>query len=88
MRRAPWRTSTGRTLAPELYDGVIIPALSMAEQDRHKGALEPVRRDFLFLSIKEMVVEFSEKAVAAERRSVGSGGRAFRNRPDFRGARE
>lgn len=50
---------------PELYDGVIIPALSMAEQDRHKGALEPVRRDFLFLSIKEMVVEFSEKAVAA-----------------------
>jgi len=50
---------------PELYDGVIIPALTMAEQDRHKGALEPVRRDFLFLSIKEMVVEYSEKAVAA-----------------------
>jgi hypothetical protein len=50
---------------PELYDSVIIPALSMAEQDRHKGALEPVRRDFLFLSIKEMLVEFSEKAAAA-----------------------
>ena len=48
----------------ELYDGVIIPALSMAEQDRHKGALEPVRRDFLFLSIREMVVEFAEKTVA------------------------
>jgi len=49
----------------ELYDAVIIPALSMAEQDRHKGTLEPARRDFLFLSIKEMVVELSEKAVIA-----------------------
>ena len=47
---------------------MIIPALSMAEQDRHKGALEPVRRDFLFLSIKEMVVEFSEKTVADDGR--------------------
>uniref|UniRef100_Q022Z7 AI-2E family transporter n=1 Tax=Solibacter usitatus (strain Ellin6076) TaxID=234267 RepID=Q022Z7_SOLUE len=55
----------GHTLS-ELYDFVIIPALSMAEQDRHKGALEPVRRDFLFLSIKEMVVEFSEKTGADE----------------------
>ncbi len=49
----------------ELYDAVIVPALSLAEQDRHKGALEPARRDFLFLSLKEMVVEFSEKTVAA-----------------------
>jgi predicted PurR-regulated permease PerM len=50
----------------ELYDTVIVPALYMAEQDRHKGSLEPVRRDFLFLSIKEMVVEYSEKFAAAE----------------------
>jgi hypothetical protein len=50
----------------ELYDSVIVPALGMAEQDRHKGSLEPVRRDFLFLSIKEMVVEYSEKVAAAE----------------------
>jgi hypothetical protein len=49
---------------PELYDRVIVPTLSMAEQDRHKGALEPARRDFLFLSIKEMVVELSERTVA------------------------
>jgi hypothetical protein len=62
----------------ELYDAVIVPALTMAEQDRHKGALEPARRDFLFLSIKEMVVEFSEKAVrasleSAEPSSAGAG---------------
>jgi len=44
----------------ELYDSVLIPALSMAEQDRHKGAMDAAREEFLFLSINEMVVEFSE----------------------------
>jgi len=44
----------------ELYDSVLIPALSMAEQDRHKGALDAAREEFLFLSINEMVVELSE----------------------------
>ena len=55
----------GHSLA-QLYDAVIIPALSMAEQDRHKGALDPARQDFLFLSVREMVVEFSEKALKAD----------------------
>ncbi len=45
----------------ELYDSVLIPALTMAEQDRHKGALDTTREEFLFLSIKEMLAEFSEK---------------------------
>jgi len=44
----------------ELYDSVLIPALSMAEQDRHKGAIDAVREEFLFLSINEMIAEFSE----------------------------
>jgi predicted PurR-regulated permease PerM len=44
----------------ELYDAVLIPALSMAEQDRHKGAIDAAREEFLFLSINEMVVELSE----------------------------
>jgi hypothetical protein len=46
----------------ELYDSVLVPALAMAEQDRHKGALDVAREEFLFLSIKEMLVEFSERA--------------------------
>ncbi len=46
----------------ELYDAVILPALTMAEQDRHKGALDPKREEFLFLSVREMLAEFSEKA--------------------------
>ena len=49
----------GRPLV-ELYDSVLIPALSMAEQDRHKGAIDAIREEFLFLSINEMIAEFSE----------------------------
>ncbi|HXA64308.1 MAG TPA: AI-2E family transporter [Bryobacteraceae bacterium] len=55
----------GRPLI-ELYDSVLIPALSMAEQDRHKGAIDAAREDFLFLSINEMIAEFSEYQPAAD----------------------
>jgi predicted PurR-regulated permease PerM len=44
----------------ELYDAVLIPALSMAEEDRHKGTIDASREEFLFLSINEMIAEFSE----------------------------
>jgi predicted PurR-regulated permease PerM len=50
----------GKSLV-ELYDAVLIPALSMAEQDRHKGAIDAAREEFLFLSVNEMVAEFSEE---------------------------
>jgi len=46
----------------QLYDAVILPTLSMAELDRHKGALDPEREEFLFISLREMLAEFSEKA--------------------------
>jgi len=64
----------------QLYDAVIIPALTAAEQDRHKGALDPTREEFLFLSIREMMVEFSErtqKSAAANAGSEASTGRLF-----------
>jgi hypothetical protein len=48
----------------ELYDSVLIPALSLAEQDRHKGAIDPTREDFLFLSISELITELSEYQLA------------------------
>jgi hypothetical protein len=43
----------------ELYDQVVIPALSLAEQERHKGRLEETRESFFFLSIAELVVELA-----------------------------
>jgi len=36
------------------------------EQDRHKGALVPALQEFVLLSIKEMVAEFSEGAATVE----------------------
>ena len=56
----------------QLYDSVIIPALTMAEQDRHKGALDPAREEFVFLSIKEMIAEFSEQTAFIRAAESGS----------------
>ena len=49
----------------ELYDGLFLPALAMAEQDRHKGALDQDREDFVFLSINEMIAEFANSGSVA-----------------------
>ena len=65
----------------ELYDSVIIPALAMAEQDRHKGALDTTREEFLFLSIKEMLAEFSEKTGRPEPEQADSAGEFSDARP-------
>ena len=56
----------------ELYDQVLIPALSLAEQDRHKGAIDAVREEFLFLSVNEMIAEFSEYQLAGSEPEVDS----------------
>jgi predicted PurR-regulated permease PerM len=56
----------GESSLVQLYDSVIIPALTMAEQDRHKGALDPALEEFVFLSIKEMIAEFSENTATPE----------------------
>jgi predicted PurR-regulated permease PerM len=42
-----------------LYDQVLVPALTLAEQDRHKGALDEARESFLFLSVSEIVSELA-----------------------------
>jgi predicted PurR-regulated permease PerM len=44
----------------ELYDCVLIPALSLIEQDRHQGTLDDVRCNFFFLSIGELVAELTD----------------------------
>jgi len=36
----------------------------MAEQDRHKGAIDTPREEFIFLSVNEMIAEFSEYRLA------------------------
>lgn len=43
-----------------LYDDVVLPALSLAEQDRHKGFLDDARSSFLFQSATELIAELAE----------------------------
>jgi predicted PurR-regulated permease PerM len=36
----------------EVFDSVFIPALIMAERDRHKGKLDPEREEFIFMTLR------------------------------------
>ncbi len=45
-----------------LYDKVIVPALTLAEQDRHRGALDETRESFVYLSTSEIVSELASDA--------------------------
>ncbi len=57
-----------------LYDGVIVPALAMAEDDRHKGALEAGREEYIVQSITEFILEvpqISEDFAAENAKEAG-----------------
>jgi hypothetical protein len=56
-----------------LYDSVIVPALAMAEEDRHKGALESGREEFIVQSITEFILEVPQisEDFAAENGETG-----------------
>jgi predicted PurR-regulated permease PerM len=58
----------GKTLE-ELYDSVLIPALSLAEQDRHQNLLEDANQKFICQSTRELIDEFWEPR--SEERAVG-----------------
>ncbi|HXN28748.1 MAG TPA: AI-2E family transporter [Candidatus Acidoferrales bacterium] len=49
----------GKTLE-ELYDSVLIPALGLAEQDRHQNRLEDAHQKFICQSTRELIDEFWE----------------------------
>lgn len=44
----------------EVFDRIVIPALAMAERDRHTGQLDAKREDFIVQSINEFVTELTE----------------------------
>ena len=44
----------------DLYDDVVLPALSLAEQDRHKGFLDDTRSIFLSQSATELIAELTD----------------------------
>ena len=47
------------------FDEVVIPALSLAERDRQKGALEPARERYIFESVRRIVEELEHEPAAA-----------------------
>jgi predicted PurR-regulated permease PerM len=62
----------GHALA-DLYDTVLLPALSLAERDRHKGALDEVRANFVFQCANELIAELSDSAVLETDPDPGAG---------------
>jgi predicted PurR-regulated permease PerM len=46
----------------DLYDLVLIPALSLVERDRHRNELDEATETFVFQSIKEVVEEINDQS--------------------------
>ena len=46
----------------EVFDTVIIPALGLAERDRHAGSLEQSRAEYIFATTRELIHELSDGA--------------------------
>lgn len=46
----------------ELFDKVIVPALSLAEEARHQGRLEDERQQFIFQNTRLLVEDFAERS--------------------------
>ncbi len=50
--------------AAELYDAVLIPALSLAEQDRHENSLDPRRQRFIYENTKDLIEDIGDRELA------------------------
>jgi predicted PurR-regulated permease PerM len=50
----------------ELYDTLMIPALVLAEQDRHRGDLDEAQENFIFQSIRDLVEDMAERPDRAD----------------------
>jgi predicted PurR-regulated permease PerM len=75
----------GSTLQ-ELYDSVLIPALRLAEQDRHQNRLEDATEKFICQSTRELIDEFAglperDPAPAGADGTVEPLGTAVQSRP-------
>ena len=47
----------------QFYDGVLIPALILAERDRHRGELSAERQQFIETTVRDWIDEFSTRLV-------------------------
>jgi predicted PurR-regulated permease PerM len=54
----------------ELYSTVLIPALSLAEQDRHRNELDEEKQNFIYQSTREIIEELADTAPAQSAEST------------------
>jgi predicted PurR-regulated permease PerM/methanogenic corrinoid protein MtbC1 len=52
----------------QLYDSVVIPALALAEQDRHRNNLDETTQQFITLSTRELIEELGDRAIEGNAR--------------------
>lgn len=62
-------TYIGQRSLAEFYDDVFVPALLMAEVDRHNGMLAEVRQKFILETSRELIEELGLRAEAARANS-------------------
>ncbi len=55
----------------ELYDSMFIPALALAEQDRHEAQIDDERRKMIYDTTRELVEELGEDAAAQQQLQDG-----------------
>src|SRR5205807_5115515 len=46
----------------ELYDALLVPALTLAEEDRHRGRLDEEREQFVFKTTRVLVDDLAARA--------------------------
>ena len=46
----------------EVYDSVLIPALSLAERDRHQNRLDDEKEEFIYQTTKELIQDLGERS--------------------------
>ena len=70
----------------DLYDGLLIPAVRLAEQDRHKGAVQRERADYIFSTLNEIIIEVENNLEAEEGSAKSPAAKTGRDPVEFKPA--
>lgn len=65
----------------QAYDRFLLPALHLAEQDRHRDRIDTQRHDFIFSTVRDMVGELGESKIERERQETIESMRAIAESP-------
>ena len=69
-----------------IYEQVLIPALAVAQEDRHQGQLDEQRLAFVYQSMRDIVEELADESRAvAERKAANDTEKAAKARPPDEG---